>query len=364
MNTNKKNIDIDWLLIFIFVYIALSIFLANYWFIFLYVIPITYIFLTKKKILHVIIYFIASFIPLGLSFLIKDFNCFEHLSNWINTILKFSIRDKLLNYVNESYDSETTGIINLFIFNKKDNYSYDIYKMVGNLSITYLVVISGFHLNILKTIIEKILYKPKILGNIFAVFFILFYTYLLNFSISTSRVLISTLFGFIFYKNKNKYIKTACSGILSMIIYPRVINDIGFNLSYLCTFCVIYILSYKIKNFFINQILICFVCTIISLPFITSINNGISLFAIINSLLFTYFINIFFVILLLTFLIKWIYPVQKCLCWFITNVIVGFNLINIVVNLKIWNLYFQSFYIAIFFTIAMIIRKKTNFIFQ
>ncbi len=364
MNTNKKNINIDWLLIFIFVYITLSIFLANYWFIFLYVIPIAYIFLVKPKTSHVIVYFVVSFIPLGLSFLIKDFNCFEHLSNWINAMLKFSIRDKLLNYVNESYDHETAGIINLFIFNKKDNYSYDIYKIIGNLSITYLVVISGFHLNILKRIIKKILCKPKILGNIFAVILVLFYTYLLNFSISTSRVLISTLFGFIFHKNKNKYVKTSCSGILSMIIYPRVINDIGFNLSYLCTFCVIYILSYKIKNFFINQILICFSCTIISLPFISSINNEISLFAIINSLLFTYFINIFFIVLLLIFLIKWIYPVQKYLCWFITNVINGFNLINIGVNLKIWKYYFQSFYIAIFFTVAMIIRKKTNFISQ
>lgn len=225
--------------------------------------------------------------------------------------------------------------MNLFIFNKKDDYSYDIYKIVGNLSISYLIVISGFHLNMLKRVINKVICKPKFLAEILSLCIILFYTYLLNFSISTSRVLISMLLGYLLPKNKNRYTKTACAGILSMTIYPQIIKDIGFNLSYICTFFVIYILSYQIKNFFINQILICFVCTMVSLPFIATINNQVSLFAVINSLLFTYFINILFVILILIFLIKWIYPMQKYLCWFTTNVITAFNVLNISINLTV-----------------------------
>lgn len=358
MRTYKKNINIDYLLIFIFVYIVLSIFLISYWFVFLYMIPIVYIYLTKEKISHVIWYFVLSFIPLGLNLIIKDFNCFDHLSNWINSIFKLSIRDKLINYVKDSYDIETSSIISLFIFNKKDNYSYDIYKMVCNLSIAYLIVISGFHLNIVKKVIKKILFKPKIIGEIVSLFFVLFYTYLLNFSIGASRILISSIFGYLFHKNKNPYTKTACAGIFSVIIYPNVINDTSFNLSYLCTFCVIYVLSYKIKNFFINQILICFLCAIISLPFISKINNGISLFAIINSLLFNFFINVFFVILLLIFLIKWIYPIQKYLCWFITNVIIACNFLNVTIDLFTWKCYFQSLYIGVFFTILTAITIK------
>ena len=320
--------------------------------------PIAYIYLTRKKTLHIIWYFILSFIPLGLNFIIKDFNCFNHLSNWINNLFKLSIRDKLLNYVNRSYDIETSSIINLFIFNKKDNYSYDTYKMVSNLSIAYLIVISGFHLNILKRIITKILFKFKIISEIGCLCFILFYTYLLNFSIGASRILISSIFGYLLHKNKNPYTKTACAGIFSMIIYPNVINDIGFNLSYLCALCVIFILSYKIKNYIINQILICFLCSIISLPFISKINDEISLFVMINSLLFSFFINVFFVILLLIFLIKWIYPIQKYLCWFITNVIISCNFLNISIDLFTWKYHFQSLYIGGFFTILTLIAIR------
>ena len=326
----------------------------------LYLLPIAYIVLNKKPPLHVICYLALSFIPFGLSFIIKDLNCFDHFSRWIDNVMHFSIREKLIDWVNNAYDQETTSIINLFIFNKKDDYSYDIYKMVANLSISYLIVISGFHLNMLKRVIKKVVYKPKILVEILSIFVILFYTYLLNFSTSTSRVLISMIFGYLLPKNKNRYTKTACAGILSMIIYPQIIKDIGFNLSYICTFCVIYILSYQIKNFYINQILICFICTMVSLPFIANINNQMSLFAIINSLLFTYFINILFIILLLIFLIKWIYPAQKYLCWFTTNVITAFNVLNVNINLTVWKFYLQSLYICLFFSIAMIIKRYTK----
>ena len=323
----------------------------------LYLIPMAYIFLNKRPPLHVICYLALGFIPLGLSFVIKDFNCFNHFPKWIDSVVHFSIRDKLIDYVNNIYDQETTSIMNLFIFNKKDDYSYDIYKIVGNLSISYLIVISGFHLNMLKRVINKVICKPKFLTEILSLCVILFYTYLLNFSISTSRVLISMLLGYLLPKNKNKYTKTACAGILSMTIYPQIIKDIGFNLSYICTFFVIYILSYQIKNFFINQILICFVCTMVSVPFIASINNQVSLFAVINSLLFTYFINILFVILILIFLIKWIYPMQKYLCWFTTNVITTFNVLNISINLTAWKIYLQSLYISLFINIALTIKK-------
>ena len=326
----------------------------------LYLLPITYIILNRKPPLHVVCYLALSFIPLGLNFFIKDFNCFDHFSIWIDSVIHFSVRDKLIDYVNNAYDKETTSIINLFIFNKKDDYSYDIYKKVGNLSISYLIVISGFHLNMLKRVIKKVVYKPKILAEALSICAILFYTYLLNFSTSTSRVLISMIIGDLLPKNKNRYTKTACTGILSLIICPKIIKDIGFNLSYICTFCVIYILSYQIKNFFINQILICFTCTMVSLPFIANINNQMNLFAVINSLLFTYFINISFIILILIFLIKWIYPVQKYLCWFTTNVITAFNVLNISINLTTWKFYLQSLYIWLFISIAIIIKRYTK----
>ena len=81
-----------------------------------------------------------------LSFAIGNFNCFQHFAEWINKIFGFSLRNKIMEFINNSYDDETKSIINLFIFNYKDEYSYEIYQIMINLSIVYLIVIGGFHL--------------------------------------------------------------------------------------------------------------------------------------------------------------------------------------------------------------------------
>ena len=294
-----------------------------------------------------------------LSFAIGDFNCFQHFAEWINKIFGFSLRNKIMEFINNSYDDETKSIINLFIFNYKDEYSYEIYQIMINLSIVYLIVIGGFHLSLLQRIIKKVIIKPKVLGEIIGLIIVFFYTYLLNFSISTSRVLISTICSYLLFWNKyNRYNKTACAGIISILIYPNIITNLGFNLSYLCTFGVIYVFSLNIKNFFLRQILINVICTLISLPFIVSINHQISLFAVINSLLFSYLISILFIVMLFTFWIKWIYPFQKYLCWFIINSIMVFNLINVMIKLQSWEFYIQSIYATLFFGGIIVAKNK------
>ena len=86
-----------------------------------------------------------------------------------------------------------------------------------------------------------------------------------------------------------------------MFVCPSVITNIGFNLSYLCALGIIFIFQLKIKNYLLNQLCINAFAFVISLPFILQINKSISVFAIINSFLFNYFIIIIFIIFLLTF---------------------------------------------------------------
>ena len=83
-----------------------------------------------------------------------------------------------MDFITNTYDEETKSIINLFIFNYKDKYSYKIYQIIINLSIVYLIVIGGFHLSILQRIIRKTIKKPKILSEILGLMVIFFYTYL------------------------------------------------------------------------------------------------------------------------------------------------------------------------------------------
>lgn len=359
MRTNKKKVEIDFLLIFILTYTILAAYLISFWFLFLYLVAGIYVLFNKTKPTKLIYYFCISFIPLLLSFAISNFNSFEHFAEWINKIFGFSVRNKIMDFITNTYDEETKSIINLFIFNYKDKYSYKIYQIIINLSIVYLIVIGGFHLSILQRIIRKTIKKPKILSEILGLMVIFFYTYLLNFSISTSRVLISTICGYLLFWTKfNQYNKTACAGILSLIICPNIITNLGFNLSYLCTFGVIFVFSLNVKNFFLRQILINVLCTLISLPFVVSINHQISLFAVINSLLFSYLISILFIVMLFTFWIKWIYPFQKYMCWFIVNSVMAFNLINVMIKLQSWEFYIQSIYISLFFAGIVVAKNK------
>ena len=359
MKVNKKKVEIDFLLIFILAYTILAIYLISFWFLFLYIVAFIYVYIKKIKLPNLICYFSVSFIPLLLNFAIGNFNCFDHFAQWINKIFGFSVRSKIMEFINNTYDDKTKSIINFFIFNYKDKYSYKIYQIIINLSIIYLIVIGGFHLSILQKIVRRIIKKPKILGEVIAFIVILYYTYLLNFSVSTSRVLISTLCGYLLFWTKfNRYNKTACAGILSLLIYPNIIENLDFNLSYLCTFAVIFVFSFNIKNFFLRQIIINVLCTLISLPFVVSINHEISLFAVINSLLFNYLISILFIVMLFTFWVKWIYPFQKYLCWFIVNFVMAFNVINVMIRLQSWEFYVQSIYMVLFFGGMLVVKNK------
>lgn len=263
------------------------------------------------------------------------YNLFNHLGSYIDNLCHYSLRNNLINYVNQSYDTTTSSVMNLLIFNIKKDAGYDLYKTMCNLSIVYLIVISGFHLSLIERICLKIFKKHQVVTKCFTTLFVVFYTYLLNFSVSACRVLLADIFYFVLLAfQKSKFDKTCLAGITSLLICPQICANYGFCMSYLCSIGIIYIGSLKIGNFIIEQLTINLFALMISLPFVVSMNNEISLFAIINSFIFCYFIMGIFIILLLTFWIKWIAPFQKYLILLIVGVVNAFSSLNIEIYLN------------------------------
>ena len=144
-----------------------------------------------------------AFIPFGLIFITKNFNVFKILQPWFDQIFHFSLKQSLIEYINNSYDEKTASFIKLLILNYKDQYAKAVYNQMINLSIVYLIVIGGFHLSILKKVINFCFKKHFKIALIVNLLLIFFYSYLLSFSISACRVLITMICGLLLKKYSN-----------------------------------------------------------------------------------------------------------------------------------------------------------------
>jgi competence protein ComEC len=146
-----------------------------------------------------------------------------------------------------------------------------------DLSIVYLIIVSGFHLAIIKKIIHKILEKYPKASYLCSLSIIFFYTYLLNFSVSAFRVFLSTLLV-ICLKNKHlpQHEILGLAGLISLLFGPSIIFNIGFCLSYLCTAGIIFIVTLNINNVFLEKVLFNLIAILIGIPFVLMINHNIS----------------------------------------------------------------------------------------
>ena len=305
---------------------------------------------------------IISAIPIGIWYLIGEYNLFKQITPTIDNLLHFSVRDYLIKFVNASYDKETSSVINLLIFNIKEDVAKELYQTMIDLSVVYLIVIGGMHLSFVQSMLLKLVKKHQIPVKIFNNIFVFFYTYLLNFSISTSRVLISNACGTLKLKWKlNPYDKTALAGAITMFICPSVVTNLGFNMSYLCTLGIIFINQQGIKNYLLKQVCINAFAFVISLPFVIQINKSISIFAIINSFLFSFFIIIIFIIFLLTFWIKWIYPFQKWISTALIFIVGGFGLLNVKVYLQPLPAIMNAAFFSVILGFAIYLSNRRNF---
>jgi predicted membrane metal-binding protein len=75
----------------------------------------------------------------------------------------------------------------------------------------------------------------------------------------------------------NRYDILSLSGMISILINPCCVFNVGFCMSYLCTMAIIYVYELQIANFFLEKILINIVAIIVSLPFVILLQHKISL---------------------------------------------------------------------------------------
>lgn len=313
-------------------------------------------FKNKKNILFLFI-ILLFFVLYWIIQIIYEFDVFDFI---LKNSKVTKLREWSINYIESSYARNgVKSLLLLMLFNEKTKLGWQIYNQLKLISVCHIIVISGFHLNLLITLINKIFRNKYI--NFTLNFFILFtISIFLDFSIGVIRVFLIYVISIIDRKkNLNNFEKLILSAIIILFFKPRTLFSYSFQMSYLATFSILYINKiYKKK--FLKDLLINFTINIYLYPIISKMNKCFSLWSFIYSFLFSW-IYLFNFILFLFFYIPGIEDLYL-VNYFITEFSIKvFIQLNIVINRRdIDNFLVVIYYLVIFYFSWIIYKfKKT-----
>lgn len=169
-----------------------------------------------------------------------DYNEFYIIDD--STSLNVYVVDKLL----ENKSTQSKSYLKLILFNVKDDYNKEFYSTFSVYSLTYLIAVSGFHVNLLLAFFKKI-FRNNVLG----VGVVCFYLYLLKFSISSYRAFLCYIFKIINKKlnfNISSLEIVSLIGVVLVACNPSIMFSLGFIFSFLSTLVLEIFRMYKRKN--------------------------------------------------------------------------------------------------------------------
>ena len=205
----------------------------------------------------------------------------------IKTNIFYTIKNKLINYIN-NYKSK--GYLQTFIIGNKNYLNEGVYEQYQELGVSHIFAISGMHVSILAGIIFKLLGNIKENKKyIIVIAFLLFYTFITNFTASILRSISLYILLFI-NKRFDLFLTTLQTYYLAitilLIINPYLIFNIGFLYSSVVSFSLIRY-NYLIKGNYISKCLkISLIAFLYSLPITINNNFEINILSIFNNLLF------------------------------------------------------------------------------
>lgn len=193
-------------------------------------------------------------------------------------------------YNDESFYSDLMLIL-LYGYQRSSNIY--IYETINKIGIYHLVVISGFHISILNIFIEKILakfIKNKNLVNVLQISIVIYILYLIYFPLTGVRAFItSTLSKF---TNIESIELISLTGII-MFLYNQYVM---LSFSMILSFTIVYFISFN-KNS--SSLYISFIAFNLTLPILSSWNEGFNLLAPVMVVILTPFVMCMYLVGLL-----------------------------------------------------------------
>lgn len=307
-------------------------FICNYWFlIFLLLVPLAFL---KHKVNKYQIIMIVSILLIFI--ILTAFASRFSIIDLINKRPKFT-RNAILNFFDNHYSKEISSFIKLILFSIKSNESWVFYKQTVDLGVVWLICISGFHISLMSRIIKWIFKKRPKLGKYIDIVIIGFYSFLLNFSYASLRILLKLCYEYVFYKfNIKKFDKLGLIGITLCLLNPKCFVNYGFLLSFTICSLTYFVSKLNLNNKVISTLLINLFASLLSIPFLVEMNHKISLLTFINTFVFSYFSIIIFLYFLIFCLMPFMAIIHN---WVMiaTYVLVGnISFSNIFLYLQSW----------------------------
>lgn len=301
-----------------------------------------------------------SNLPIGYIRYLKSINIFyilEDVKKFDLIQSNFHLNNVIKNYLLDSPEYYLK-IIPLLLIGYKNKESLEVFTLGQNLSIIHLFVISGFHIGIIKILINFLTWKmKKIFNEIVFILLVIFYLFILNFPISTIRA-----FLFITLNSINKYFLNNRFSKIKILLFiafiflafnPYIFYSLSFIFTFVITFFILLSLEIKNQNKIYHKILTIFIINLASLPLILFLNNQYNLMTIFNTLIFSPIISCFYIFSILFF---WWKDWMNFLSWIIYELFLflsdfQFFIKNIYIEIEIIYLYYIILLICILFMV-------------
>lgn len=271
---------------------------------------------------------------------------------------KFSINENIFDYLS-SGDAYYSRYVPLMLLGKRYPKNDVILTKLRNISLVHLFTISGFHINIIIYIFEKLFQCVKIKNKYFHFFIypiMLLYILILNMPIAAIRAFI---FSFLCFLNKSFFHKkfhTLNLLSLTMSIFFFINPYIIYSLSFIFTFSMSFVIvllnsSLDLKY---KKIKIIIFTWIMSTLFNIYLNNEINFLSWLCNLIFTPIISFSYI---LTFFFFWLKPTLDNY-YFLLDILVNifqYIKLSIICNLDVnWLILLISF---VYISLLIIIKK-------
>lgn len=275
-------------------------FITNYWYLLLLLlIPLT-IRNVKLRPSQIIILSSILIIFIVLIICANQFSLINLINSGIRKIGGNHVRKAIISFLDDHYSKETSSFIKLVLLNIKSKDTYIFHKQAVDLGIVWLICISGFHISLISKLIQLIFKKIPIVGKYVNIVILSFYSYVLNFTYASIRVVLNISYSWVFKRfDIQRYEKIGLVGLTIGLLNPSCFANYGFLLSFIVCIAANYVSSLQLNNKIITSLLINIFAFISTIPFVVDMNHKISLLSFINAFVFTYFSSIIFLYFLI-----------------------------------------------------------------
>ncbi|WP_339063784.1 ComEC/Rec2 family competence protein [Tepidibacillus marianensis] len=190
--------------------------------------------------------------------IVNDIPRVQVVNRWTFSHLLTSARERLAEPFDAYLSSPQSGFMKSLILGDRQDLSNDIQDDFSTLGLSHLIAISGLHLTVFTLILFWLLSKLGMTKENRAIItgaFLIFYMLFTGASASVVRATIMallTLYGIVYRKSFLTLQSIGLTLIFMTLFHPFWLEDIGFQLSFIVTFFLIW--GYpKIDNLFVNK---------------------------------------------------------------------------------------------------------------